>query len=125
MIDQKYFSNVIRNFENNVTKDELPVNMEHDRTKAQGWYKRVYQEGDALFADVELTKDGADNLNGKHYKYFSIEVQDKYQDKDTNQRFDNVLVGGALTNYPYFNGMEKIVASDPSEKKSDKSLLTK
>jgi hypothetical protein len=26
-----------------------------------------------------------------------------------------VLVGGALTNYPYFNGMEKIVFSDPSD----------
>ena len=67
-----------------------------------------------MWADLELTADGASNLNGQHYKYFSAEIADQYQDPDTNKRFSNVLVGGAFTNYPYFNGMEKI-HSDPSE----------
>lgn len=125
LIDQKYFNNLINNFTNNVRKDEIPINMEHDRTKAQAWVKKVYQEWDGLFADIELTKDGADNLNGKHYKYYSAEISDKYQDPDTWKRFDNVLVGGALTNYPYFNGMEKIVASNPEDTPNKNPLFIK
>jgi len=124
LIDEKYFNNVIRNFENNVRKDEIPINLEHDRTAAQAWIKKVYSKWDELWADIELTKNGADNLNGKHYKYFSAELSDKYQDPDTMKRFENVLVGGALTNYPYFNGMDKIVASDPSEETKTNTILS-
>ena len=57
LIDQKYFDNLIANFKNNVSDDEIPINMEHDRTKAQARMKNVYQEGDFLFCDAELTKD--------------------------------------------------------------------
>ena len=115
VVDEKYFANLIRNFETSVRHDEIPINREHDRTEAQAWFKKLYSKWDELWADIEVTKQGAENLNGKHYKYFSAEISDKYQDPDTLQRFENVLVGGALTNYPYFNGMEKIVFSDPSD----------
>jgi len=124
LIDEKYFTNMLKNFKNNVKKDEIPVNMEHDRTRAQAWFKELYTKEDELRATVELTKDGADNLNGKHYKYFSAEIADKYQDPDTNKRFENVLVGGAFTNYPYFNGMDKIVASAPSETTNPNTILS-
>lgn len=114
-VNQKYFDNVIRNFDWKVVSEDLPVNAEHERTKAQAWFKRVYQEGNKLFADLELTKDGSENINWWHYKYFSVEIYDKYAMQDSGDKYENVLVGWAFTNYPFFRGMEKAFSDKADE----------
>lgn len=112
-VDQAYFNNVIWNFNAGLPAQDVPVNTEHERSKAQARFTGLEQEGTNLYWNLKLTKDWAENLNWAHYKYFSVEVYDIYVWQEDWKTYKNVLVGGAFTNYPFFKGMEKVVASDP------------
>ena len=84
-----------------------------DEKPAVGWMTQVYDEGSkGLWADVEWTSDGKQMLSEKKYKYFSPEFYRDYEDPETRQEYSNVLVGGALTNSPYFKELQSIVLSD-------------
>ena len=113
-VDQTTFDNVIGNFNNKVYPNDVPINIWHDMSsKAQWRVNNIFQKWDWLFASIELTEDWAENLNGKHYKYFSIEIYDVYESQTTKKLYKDVVIWGAFTNYPYYTGMKKIVASAP------------
>ena len=75
-----------------------------DEKPAIGWFKELMDRGgDGLFATIEWTKQGKTLLSEKAYKYFSPEFYSEFEDPQTREIHTNVLVGGALTNKPYFN----------------------
>ena len=109
----------VRNFKAKVRRD-LPITAGHDNgmsggeLPAIGWFKELVDRGvNGLHAFVEWTEEGKKLLTQKAYKYFSPEFYEEYEDPETRQRYSHVLVGGALTNSPYFKELKAVVFSEP------------
>jgi phage I-like protein len=95
----------------------LPIDLEHKTDDgAVGWIEKLVNKGaDGLWATVEWTKRGASLLADREYRFFSPEFYlDGYEDPETGQMFRNVLIGGALTNRPFFKNMTPLMASEHS-----------
>lgn len=111
----------IRNFKDKVRRD-LPITAGHDNgmsggeLPAIGWFKDLIDRGIAgLYAVVEWTDQGKQLLSEGAFKYFSPEFYETYEDPETRKIFNHVLVGGALTNKPYFKELQAVVSfSEPT-----------
>jgi len=117
----------VKNFKDKIRND-LPINIEHsNREGAVGWFKKLVIKGNTLLANVEWTTKGRQLLKEKVFKYFSPEFYSTYEDPETRKMYKNVLVGGALTNTPYFKGLKAIVFSEIASKimKTLKEILLK
>lgn len=102
----------VQNFKDKVRRS-IPITAGHDNgmsggeLPAIGWFREVYDRGvNGLWAYVEWTEEGARLLQENAFKYFSPEFYEEYEDPETRKVFHNVLVGGALTNKPYFKELE-------------------
>lgn len=104
----------VANFRAGIRKD-IPITAGHDsmrETPAIGWFKELYDRGvNGLWALVEFTEEGKRLLRTKAFKYFSPEIMRVYEDPATGERYENVLIGGALTNSPFFRELEAPVAA--------------
>lgn len=100
-----------RNFDENVYKQEIPITFEHfgmdasKGMKAAGWVKSVRVADDGVFWTVAFTEEAAKEIKDGAWKYFSPEFYDVWEDPETNMLATYVIVGGALTNRPFFKGM--------------------
>jgi len=109
---------MVKNFNNNVYRQEVPINFGHDRGgKAAGWHKVLSVEdiddnNSHLRGDIDLTPAGAEAVKNGEYKYYSAEIAHVYKDEDTGGKFANVLIGGALTNIPFMKGQDAIKLSE-------------
>ena len=111
----------ISNFKAKVRRD-LPITAGHDtgmgggELPAIGWFKELIDRGvKGLYAVVEWTDEGKELLKKGSYKYFSPEFYEEYEDPETQNRYKHVLVGGALTNSPYFKELDAVaVFSEPN-----------
>ncbi len=115
-ITQKNLKDFVENFEKGIRRD-LPITEGHiineEEKPAIGWFKKLINKGrEGLWAIVEWTDKGLKLLKEKSYKYFSPEFYTTYKDPESGQIFKNILVGGALTNRPYFKGMQAVVLSE-------------
>ncbi|OJW18784.1 MAG: hypothetical protein BGO51_15550 [Rhodospirillales bacterium 69-11] len=114
-------SQFVTNFKAGVRRD-IPITAGHDNgmsggeLPAIGWFKELIDRGvNGLWAFVEWTAEGKGLLSDGAFKYFSPEFYETYADPETGEKYDNVLVGGALTNKPYFKELSPVVAfSEPS-----------
>ena len=103
--------NFITNFRENVRGQEIATDFEHGvdpakGKKASGWYRdfKVAPSSDdpntpSLWAEVEFTEEAKGEIKDKKWRYFSLEWRDEWADND-GQKFNDVIVGGALTNTP-------------------------
>ena len=103
------------NFNKGLRKD-IPITEGHegfDEKPAVGWFVELLDRGgNGLYASVNWTEKGKTLLSEKSYKYFSPEFYSEYEDPETREIYENVLVGGALTNKPYFKELEAVVLSE-------------
>lgn len=114
-VTKKTIRDVVKNFQNRERGVDLAVDENHEPDhKALAWFKDLVTENDDndLFADVELTKKGADLLNEGAYKYFSPEIVFHKEDEETGKPQRNLLIGGAFTNRPFFKNMKPLMASE-------------
>lgn len=103
----------VANFKANVRGVDLAVDVNHDpEHKAVGWYREVYREGEALFATIEWTDEGLDQITSKAFRYFSPELFFSYRDEESGKELRNVLIGGGITNRPFFKGMQALKMSE-------------
>lgn len=100
----------------------LPIDFMHEEwAEAAGWMKGFVVEDGILYADpVEWTTKGAEALRGGMFKCFSPSFYPKClgewcDPEDWNRTAVNVLVGGALTNIPFFKDLQPIMASRNSQ----------
>lgn len=107
------------NFDRGLRKG-IPITEGHDNgmsggeLPAIGWFTELIDRGaNGLFAIVEWTDKGKTLLAEKAFKFFSPEFYSEYEDPETRTIHENVLVGGALTNKPYFKELEAVVMSEP------------
>lgn len=114
-ITKKVIRDVVKNFKADARGVELAVDENHEPDhKALAWFKELIVENDGndLFAEVELTQRGADLLNEGAYKYFSPEIVFHRIDEESGESQSNLLNGGAFTNRPFFKRMQPLMASE-------------
>ena len=114
-IDKKVIKDIVENFKSDARGVQLAVDENHEPDhKALAWFKELIVEnnGNELFADVELTQKGADLLNEGAYKYFSPEIVFHRIDEESGESQSNLLNGGAFTNRPFFKRMQPLMASE-------------
>lgn len=115
-ISPAFLKRVKANFDAKIYQQELPltIDLEHQTSLsgAAGWISKVEIKGDkGLWATVELNDRGQALLRDDAYRYFSPEYYDEWTDPATGEQHKDVLVGGALTNRPFFKGMEPVLVA--------------
>lgn len=113
-VTEKVLSDVVKNFKSNARWVDLAVDENHDPDhKALWWFRDVYKKWkDAVYASIELTRKGAEMMTQWLYKYFSPEIYFSKVDEETGKVINNLLVGGAFTNRPFFKNMQPMMASE-------------
>jgi len=98
---------MVRNFDENILERLPPVNMEHERTAGRvGHVTRMWVADDGVRGEIEPVS-GQEAALGL-FDYVSPEVRWTYQHPLTGSAHSNVLMGLALTNYPYLLGRMKL-----------------
>jgi len=108
-LNDAVFNDFISNFKKKVIGTDVPVNYSHNRVgEGAGWYKALKKISNGkrtdLKAEIEWTPAAAQAIRDKVYKYFSAEFTLNglpFKNSETGKEYDNVLVGGALTNIPF------------------------
>ena len=116
-ISEQDIDKFIQNFNAGTRKVDIAVDQEHMPEKgAAGWFKtlkKVAEDGKVkLKAAIEWTKLGKQLIKDGIFKYFSPEFDFEYEDQETHEEFQNVLLGGALTNRPYFKSLAPVAFSE-------------
>ena len=135
-ISEEDIDKFVSSFNNKVRKVDIAVDQEHMPEKgAAGWFKKlekVFEDGKAkLKATVEWTALGKQLITDGVFKYFSPEFEYDYEDMETHEHFDDVLLGGALTNRPYFKSLaavslsENVFAGFETLKGGEQAIMTK
>lgn len=109
------------NFKSNATGVDLPVNEDHKKFEAFGWFKDVFlsMDGSVCYGQVGWNSKGIKALDGKEYRYFSPEFRFNYVHPHTQKEHGPTLLGGALTNYPFLK-MEAITELNNKPSKETK-----
>lgn len=94
------------NINNAVYQSNLPIDSEHelDLSGAFGYIKAAELNGDGSVdaTDVEWNDRGKKAFDENRFKYFSPKWWDSWTDPMTEQKFKDVVIGGALTTRPFF-----------------------
>lgn len=108
------------NFDNRVRGIDINFDLEHGETSHKGeavcWVKKLIKTGSRLLAEVDWTEFGKSKIKDKSFKYFSPEFRFIYEDSETLKKFNNVLIGGSLTNKPFIKKMSPIMLSENIQK---------
>lgn len=83
----------------------------HDKDGATGWVKDAEVRSNGLWLFVEFVKDAAQKIRDKKFKYFSVEFADEWIDAQ-GKKFQDVVIGGALTNRPFMKNLVPINLSE-------------
>lgn len=119
-IDQKTLKAFKANFDSKTRKIDVGIDVEHRSYDGYvGWFKEFIIKGNALVGVVEWTRKGAEYLKEKTYRYFSPEIAFNYEDPETHETYENVIIGGGITNRPYFKGLKPLLASEGKSKTPD------
>lgn len=117
VVDDRLLDEIVRQFNAGVFGRELPVNLGHtdDSVDSKGWVRRVYRQGDALYADIDVVDPSVDErVRTNRLKYASAELVFNWLDPETRERV-NAVRAVALTNRPYIKGMQPIEPLNLSE----------
>jgi len=113
-IQQEFVDNFNKDLRAHSSSIGLPVDEEHYSDKgAVGWIKQLINKGnEGLFAMVEWNSKGRQMIKDAIYRFFSPEFYFQYEDPEDRRLYNNVLIGGALTNRPYFKELNPVVLSE-------------
>ena len=105
------------NWTANVLGRDVAWNFDHrgdaaKGNKAAGWVKQVQVRDDGLWVGVEPTGEAMSEIQDKQWKYSSIERKREWTNPSTGESFQNVLYGGAFTNYPFLHGVAPLNFSE-------------
>ncbi len=112
------------NVNGNVRGQDLDIDYEHKEkiSDAAGWVREArvnFSDPDpkarGLYLLVEWTTEAAEKIRAKAFRYFSPEFVTSWIHPATQQRYSDVLFGGALTNRPFLKGILPINLSEMTE----------
>jgi len=111
IITQQTLADMVRNFADNVRRQDLPIDYFHESEReAAGWVRNLYieQNGSELWADVQVTPRAKQMLADKEIRYFSADFYFEWTDPETGVSYKNVLNGGGFVNRPFVKDMEPV-----------------
>lgn len=101
------------NFDANVRGIKLFADVNHDDNHAAvAEFKELRVEPGKLMALMEWNAKGEQLIKSGEYKYFSPEFAFSYTDSETGKKYEDVLLGGGITNRPFLKGMQEISLSE-------------
>ncbi len=104
---------------------DLDINYDHTVGKAAGWIEKAANRGkDGLWLLVNLTEAAAKSVKSREYRYFSPEFVNLWEHPLSKIVFNDVLLGGALTNRPFLKGIQPLTLSEEGSS-MDRELLEK
>jgi hypothetical protein len=75
---------------------------------AAGWVRKAEPRSDGLWVFVEWTKSAYAKIKEGAYRYFSPEFVDEWEHPETRVKFQDVLLGGGITNRPFLKNLVPI-----------------
>lgn len=106
---------IVDNVINKVRGIDPSINYNHTNSgpdaEAAGWVKNAEVRSDGVWVFVEWVKDAAEAIKAKKWRYFSIEYVDSWTNPE-GMSFNDVLIGGALTNRPFMKNLVPINLSE-------------
>jgi hypothetical protein len=107
----------VKNFNDNVRRQDIATDYDHgeDRNKgnkASGWYRAMELRDDGVWAQIEFTETARNEIKNGEWKYFSPLFVDMYEDAETSEVHEDVIIGGGLTNRPWMKDMVPINFSE-------------
>ena len=112
-ISKSDLEEMVKNFDNKIRGQEIPIDVDHKHELgAVGWFRSLKgpKEVDgefAIFAVPEWNDKGKELVKGGAFKYFSPHFG-VWKDPETKETFNNVLLSGAITNFPFLKGMQPL-----------------
>ena len=107
---------MVDNFYGKVRGQEIATNYDHGRdtakgSKASGWIREAEIRDDSLWLGVEPTATALSEIKNGEWKYFSLEWDD-WKHPETEKMYQDVIIGGGLTNRPIAKGLVPINFSE-------------
>lgn len=98
----------------NLRGQDLDIDYDHKAYHggAAGWVKDAEARADGLWLAVQFTRKALSEIKDKVYRYFSPDYWKEWTDPRTQQKHNDVLCGGALTNRPFLKGIMPINLSE-------------
>jgi len=115
-IDDAALDDIIKNFNNE--ENDLVIDFEHqsisgEKAPAAGWIKKLTKKSDGIWATkIEWVGDTEDLIENKEYRYISPVLDFNSTDNETGNGIGVRLHSVALTNTPWFDGMQPLAAKD-------------
>lgn len=119
-ITSTMLAQMVKNFSEGVRGVIPALDYKHESDDvAAGWFKKLWlaDDGNELWADIEMTPKGEKILGDKEFGYVSADFDTEYQDNETLQKFGCVLLGAGLTNRPVIKRMESVIQLAEKEDK--------
>lgn len=115
---------MLRNYNNNVLKNDLMIDFNHEVKEAGAWVKKmaIKQYSDETFglvADIKFTPRGKQAVKDEEYKFISADFTERYVDNETQIEYGPLLYGAAFTNRPFIKGMDKNIALSEIKQKNE------
>lgn len=115
VITDETYRSMIANFAASIPNDKLPGDPDHrpqrtGNTAAIGWIDKLEVRGTELWANVLWTWEGSYLIRDGIYRYISPTFNLAYVSDDETKR-GPTLLGFALTNWPFLEGMAAISLS--------------
>lgn len=114
----------VKRYHDNIQKGvrgiDLYINYDHREHTgdAAGWIKDSDIRDDGLWLKVDFTDKAVEKIKGEEYKYFSAEFTDKYTDPKSEREYEDVMIGGALTNVPFLKDLKPLTLSEIKQENS-------
>lgn len=84
-------------------------------SRAAGWAKKWERRADKLYALVSWTKKAAEHIRNGEYRYVSATFLTKFFDPESGKDVGARLLGAAITNYPFVQGMDPLALAAVSD----------
>jgi hypothetical protein len=111
-ITAEFAGQIVDNWRRKVMGTRQPfIDTDHNWGKANGWIQDLQVREDGLYAAIDWTPQGRDNVENGYYKYFSADIGGCL-DIETGDEVYPVLIAAALTNVPVMNIMPPVKLSE-------------
>lgn len=125
-VTQHHFSSFIKNFNNRVYNQDIPIDIAHMGDQgggAAGWIRKLWQEGKRLRAEIEWTDLGVEAITKRGFIYLSADYREDFKNNETAISYGPTLLGAALTIRPVVKGLDPIMLSSAIGEQLDGPVL--
>lgn len=124
-IKKSHLKSMVSNFKSGVRGIDIMLDYSHESEKeAAAWFQDLYlsEDGKELWAKVDWTKDGAESVREKKYRYISADFDFAYVDNEKLKDHGPTLLGAGLTNRPVVKRMNPTVLSEYNNKPEESKM---